>query len=739
MVRRSVALVVLFWVSAGAAYSAEHVRVVLDLSGSLLANDRGRLAILSTILLRDLVNPNTTLGDTFEVLPFPEGWQWNDPNDPPPAANRDRIKADFRAPELFAREVRALRYKNNLQTYFYPGIKASVDDLKSLGGPRDTRVIVLITDGVPPERFQERERELIQGLWPEMQSNGIYLYVLTFSEEATKNKAFFEEAMVPLVAGRRLGDVFVDADGRRLLTTMLRIFSQSFGYTFEEPRSNPSQIDLEDGTSPDRVAVVGLLKGSGALHLGLHTASGDPPNTDGDQRLGREIGASFVVSWVLSPDPGPHRVDVSDPAAEVVVLRPAPLILTVVPWKGSEIHQAMAGREMSIGCLLKSPAGRDPGPGIHLQYVPLGPEDSSGEAAWIENTFGPHRDPNSLIVAPEGRTYRLRLKFPENPDGRGLPYTGKVQVRALRGAAMVGSLPRGHPMDVHPYLDLRPTPPSRMAEGEPLGRGDEGCAEFRIDVEGTLPKQLRIQAVLDKSVDPGIRQDQLRAAVFTLDDSPLRFEDSSPQHQEGWFDGKELGGSDFGDSHRICVTAGRPRNTDKSPVLELSLRFSVLGDPYSEFVKIRPFTFQVQMRRPGPLEAMRPLLSFVIPLGLMAIFLWYGRSRPDIPPDLQVAVAHARAPGSGSTQPLGKPWFLPYVLGFTAERPIRIEDMGTVAWVKPVTEDLFRLRVSRKASLLDSTGERDATGGRRTAAVRVRDPYILKVDARKYRLQLLYE
>ena len=76
----------MFAASAGA--QQVHVRVVLDLSQSMTTNDPGRMAILSTILLHDLVRANTSLGNTFEVIPFDLDWQWSDPSAPPPVSRQ---------------------------------------------------------------------------------------------------------------------------------------------------------------------------------------------------------------------------------------------------------------------------------------------------------------------------------------------------------------------------------------------------------------------------------------------------------------------------------------------------------------------------------------------------------------------------------------------------------------------------------------------------------------------------
>src|SRR4029077_2391057 len=70
--------------AARPAGAETHVRVVLDTSKSMLKTDAAHLAKLSTLLLYDLAQTNSTLGDSFEVIPFHPRQKWVRPSDPPP-------------------------------------------------------------------------------------------------------------------------------------------------------------------------------------------------------------------------------------------------------------------------------------------------------------------------------------------------------------------------------------------------------------------------------------------------------------------------------------------------------------------------------------------------------------------------------------------------------------------------------------------------------------------------------
>ena len=94
-------LIALAWPAIAAA-GEDHARVVLDVSGSMKGNDPDRLALLSTLLLHDLMMLEGD--DTFQVIPFDTAasWQWGVKGPPsttgPPATSRMRA-----TPRLIAR------------------------------------------------------------------------------------------------------------------------------------------------------------------------------------------------------------------------------------------------------------------------------------------------------------------------------------------------------------------------------------------------------------------------------------------------------------------------------------------------------------------------------------------------------------------------------------------------------------------------------------------------------------
>src|SRR6185295_13944927 len=239
--RRHVVLLLLVATTAWAspAQAETHVRVVLDTSQSMRTNDPARLATLSTLLLHDLAQTNSTLGDSFEVVPFHPTQRWASPADPPPIGTGPRLRADYRNRTALARSLGALAYDARW-TYWYPGLREATAELEATpGGAADGRVLVLVTDGLPEDLTRDAEEERIRkDLLPRLRAAGIRLYVLGFGPEAAPHRAFFDE-LVNGPGGVSLGKVFVDPDGSRLVENMIELFSQGFGYTQAGPWTLP--------------------------------------------------------------------------------------------------------------------------------------------------------------------------------------------------------------------------------------------------------------------------------------------------------------------------------------------------------------------------------------------------------------------------------------------------------------------------------------------------------------------
>jgi len=704
-------LAVLFIGISWSARAANHVRVVLDVSKSMRRNDPGRQAILATLLLHDLADPDASHRDSFEVIPFHPTQKWSDPSDPPPEKVGKILRSSGGDPEKFVHELSGLPYDADW-TYFYPGIRAALQDLRATpGGAYDTRSVILVTDGVPEAATRDQElRRIRSELIPELGANGIRLYVLAFGQQAFDHRDFFDQILRG-ASGPPLGEVFVDRDGSDLLTPMTRIFSRTFGYDDSPPRSAASvaKLDLESGKSPRRVAVVVLSGETAAPRLTLAAPPGAGLNAPEPVRSASVAGGSYALRWILSPERGDYRFDTDALRGKVAVLRPAWLQIEVQPAPGfSQATRTMAETPFPLGVLVRPQGGGDPG-AVDLSFRVHGdcrtdPTTGSLVAAWSGRPSAPPPGPGKSTA--EGRFYRIEPEFPANQDS-GSSYRGCLEVEARRHEAVVGALTGRHAyyVEVHPLLALSPVPlvgDATVGEGEDarrraLRRRETACARFSLALDaGALPHperpQYPVRVVLDPSVD---LSGPLREASVSLDGLPLEIEGKPGPVATAWNTGRQLDAEELLGDHRICLHLGRPEVGDPSKPVKLLVRWTLLETPYDDFGVIRPFTLEALVAPPGLLEKWHsPLLLGFLSLALVGT-LWHIRDRPVLPRDLRIAIApEGGAPLEARSleerSPVGR-W-----LGLVVEKAVTAPGSDRrLAWVRPGKDDLFLVRPAR--------------------------------------------
>ncbi len=419
-----------------------HIRVVLDISGSLTKTDPGRLAILSTILLYDLSRPNPTLGDSFKVIPFDEGRNWKWKNQPLESKRTAITVMPGEPRDKFVKALNSLKY-NGHYTYFYPGLYRAIEDLKNIPENKsNVKTIILVTDGLPDKNTRKLEAQLIRdNLIPLIEKHKIQLYILAFGTEAYKNQEFFENMITSSDGLNRLGEFLIDEKGDDLLFHMIKIFSYNFGFTYETPKTLPNvrQLDLEGGLVPSRVAVIVYSNNKYPVNPSLKLSP--PPkgklNTPDSVQTAKEKGGRYSLQWVLSPDKGKYGLKTNVSQGSVAILRPGNVQLQVLPAPpdSTQTDWALAGKKLHLKVLVKSLTGAKGDPGeIKLSYTPFGENipDPLGE------TMAP--PPGSSQVRPEGRIYDIIVHFPKNPKNPQKDYVGYLQLQAHRGQALVGSL-----------------------------------------------------------------------------------------------------------------------------------------------------------------------------------------------------------------------------------------------------------------------------------------------------------
>lgn len=701
------------------AESRDHIRVVLDLSKSMRANDPGRMAILATLLLYDLAQPNPSRGDSFKIIPFKPDWTWKDPKAAPPTDNGPFITAEGLERGPFAARVRSLAYEAR-QTHFYPGLRAALADLKATP-EGDSRTIVLVTDGVPEALTQDKEaRSIEKELLPQLEAQKARLYVLGFSAEAVTHKAFFDL----MTRNDTLGKSFFDPKGEHLLETMLDVFGESLGYEVDRPLPLPgvSSLVLSAGGGLPKAAVVVLAQGA-ATAPGLRLAP--PPNLRNGLASETLPGAAYTLGWVLSPAPGSQAFATDIKRGSVAVLRPIKVRLAIRPEPPhTQAARTMAGKPLPLQVEASNEYGGAPGR-LDLQFRLQGP-------GWTERPEAPPQ-PGQTLPGTAGVIFRIPALFPANEPPEVL-YQGSVSVEARRGLKVLGRLPAPHPVEVYPFLALAPFP--RLLEIDPkaaaLHRGDERCAAFRLSLGGGhLPHApaYTLKATLVPA-DPASMNREFRRSSFTLDGLPLRFSGHPGDFPGAWYEGKPLSSAQLlEENHELCMKVGSPRSTDPAKPLDLPVRLVFAQSPYDDFDVIEPLVLRVRLAAPALSRLDGVLLALLAAWALAA--LWYLRGGPRLAPDLVVALgpdedsARMTKAASGTVA-----WQGGWRGMLHGERPILDGQGRPLAWIRPLENRLYALRLPPGARLENvETGELARSVGN-LAMVSVHRVYRLTVPNR---------
>jgi len=733
-----------------AAAPPRHVRVVLDLSQSMRTNDPGRLAVLSTKLLHDLTQPNTSIGDTFEVIPFDLNWQWKNAADAPPVSTQPSIKAQRGKREDFIKALDALPYDARM-TYFYPGLAAALHDLEHVrGGAYAIRTIVLVTDGVPESPTRDAELEHIRNdLAPRLEQQGIRLYILAFGTEAAKNSDFFR-SMITSPRGTSLGEFFVDPQGTQLLDYMLQIFSRSFGFSPDAAHPIPGTptLDLESRTTPEQVAVVVLSKQAQPPQLNLTAPPGGSVNNPGGVQGTGVTGGSYSLAWVLSPNEGRYGIG-SNASGTVAVLRPTRLVLEILaapPHKQAE--RALAGVAFPLRVLVRSPTGAlgDPG-AVDLSFRTFGdrvrrPGATTSSYSWESDRSAPPAGPGTLTA--QGRIYDIVAEFREDPEKPKKGYVGYLEVEARRGEAVVGSLvgSHAHAVEVHPLLAISPLPLGAYASSNALQRGQHACTTFVFHQTAGLPQPDKPSYPIRTVLIPAnarVLDRELRQSSFTLDGTALEVEGKPGSPAGAWYQGRSLTPAELLGKHELCVKIGKPAEGDPSHPIHLTVAATLLEDPYDEFRVIQPFTLKVLISPPTLLERWWGfLISALALLGILAL-LWYMRDRPAVPADLGYAVGR-----EDSTAPLTSRGFedkpmLAQLLGRVIEGAVVApgEDRA-LARIRPVDAELFQLRPARGVRVETIGDDKLVPLRRGLATLSVHRLYRLRSDRGSYLFRMEY-
>lgn len=765
---------------AGAAAGGNHVRVVLDTSLSMSrgaggepANDPKRLAVLATMLLYDLVDPNPQRPqpqdrDSFVVLPFKADWApWTDPGQAPPTGTGTPIRAtaqDAGARADFLRKLQpdTLPY-NGQWTYFSPVLRAALDSLVAeSNSAEDRRIIVLVTDGLPEDPVKSREAALLQDLRGQLLSKKVELYVIAFGRIANRERAFFD-ALFPGQDDRRdrldpLGGLFVDQNGQTLVLNMARIFSRSFGYTVDAniPGGRSRPLDLDGGVTPPKVAVVALRREGPAPSQAI------TPQVNAPRGLlsARTEGAAYSVQMIEGVQPGqPYRLNTDTDGADVAILRQVRPELGVLPGfvehpdgrqAMTQVSQVVAETPFVLRVLARSPTGTEGGQAnLDIAFRNHGPRKAGCAYEWSENFAGANQGSRQRFGA--GVTYEIRMTFPRNRADPGKVYRGFIDVIANYNGRMVGELAceHAHPVDVYPKIAIRPVPANGLLNPSTLRKAQRGCVRFDLKMEDAeLPKlsvlgsplRLRAQA---KPSDPGLPEGALAGATFSLDGEAIGY----PGDNTPWYAGRALSQGALLGPHEFCVQAGDPHITESTPDFGLTLDLRLDHTPYDDFRVIEPF--EAKLRVTSPYTAPQHFTwdawwALLLPLLLALAALRWLAARLALPGDLGYRLS--TEPPDGDTggaeapplQRLAAPGWWQRLLGVNPLRALR-DHAGDriVGWIKPLDQALFGLKPAL------GIGVRERGGGavdldRGLAQIKVHEDYVLHGNDGRWRLQIGY-
>ncbi|PZN84565.1 MAG: hypothetical protein DM484_02610 [Candidatus Methylumidiphilus alinenensis] len=769
----------------------KHIRVVLDLSLSMRqdkvidkqgrvigykeGNDPGGMAILSTLLLYDLAHLDIASGDSFKVIPFHKAWNWSDPAQKPDIKNGPIIEAQkdkLGGRARFVSAIKALKYEAEC-THFYPGLEAATKDLEDSKKDGDTRIIVLVTDGLPDNpchgtkpTLDAEKRYIEQDIVPRMISKEIGLYVLAFGPSV---KPDFFRQMTTVTNG----DLKIDPNGDKLLEEMLELYAKSLGYENVPPYPLP-KTDLEltqgAGQGDDTAVVVFNPKTSipaqiptinnftpapnapvPSLHHNAYQSEIAPVVKKVANSRDGEPGAAYTLGWVQNPWPGIYKIDISPTRGMVALLRPPTAKIEFVnlpDTKKTPLNvEVMARSPLPLGFLVSNQGGGNPGKEITIQYKLT--SDEIGKT----NDRTLNAQPSSTILPPTpgGVVFTLPSEFPEKPNNPDRTYDGFIEGDAYKGKRFLARL--SHPVTVYPYLSITPNP-LKGIDG-PLGKDEKSaCTTFKLKVDGHLPElkpgksKYSVTARIDYKNIAAIDQ-EFYGTRFSLDkddvvDDRLQFDNpASPSHpthavQLGkWFTGQDLSATELTKEHKVCVTIGKPKTANPSNKLDLKVHFRLRYAPYEDADVIAPFTWQLTLADvPSPGPPSKTLLS-LLALALLAL-LWHLRGQPKLPPDLAFALAPDGAGAKLEPRRLGEGSQLSRVLGLAVEKPI-IADSGDepLAWVRPVDGELYQLRMGKGVSLTRPDGPPPVQIGD-LVTVSVHHVYTLRRGKKAHRVRLEY-
>ncbi|WP_295443442.1 hypothetical protein [uncultured Thiodictyon sp.] len=803
--------------------TGDHVRVILDTSKSMCGaacgwqdppNDPGRLAILSTLLLHDLLKPDPNKAehpDSFAVIPFDQQ-KWTG-EQPPVSSVTPRRATGMAARAQFIAALSAGQLPfDAMNTYYSPSLIQALNDLPPLSSTDSaamTRTIVLITDGLsvnpgPDQTYIETR------LLPELAARQTRLYVILFGPDASsRGEAFFAGIKQADEANVRSGryshrvfpDFFIVRTGEELPATMIKLFSEGFGYLHlpddrkDRIGSGAVGLNLHREVGPPEAAIVALRLDPGGLSTPpppKQTLSPPPGGTVNPQLLleAREPGGSYALRWELKPSPGDYPLRITDGAdVSVFVLRPTNLRVELREHlehhAGIASNQTpscfapgslvtMADRPCQLNFLVTAAAGTQGiPPRLTLRYWIKQPRPDGSEP-WNSNDadgVGIADTHHWDDLAAGGQRYWSQTQFTKNqlPGGAAAAYTAHATVRVDLENRTVAARGADDPFEVlvYPRLGLSPQPPAiklKHPGSGALGRQASSCASFDLTEDfGTRLESAQGNQTAQGSPGFNIRG-YLRAERATIEGGALRGARFTLDGETIGFQALQSGAplsAPVGTQAGFAWSQGKQRT-----LAELVNREGVGGrhelcvtlGPYADGDPLKPPAFQLQLILDHPpydhfdvikvlqaevLVAKAPgvawwsLLPFLLLAGLVLALLLVRR-RYTLPRDLGYAIASVANPQQFVARRLPAAHPLRRLLSHRAQRQVVDQQGGLLGWVRPEDEALFALRPAPGITVTDCAGAPMAPTAAGLYLLEVHKPYRLGIGEEGLWLRLQF-
>ena len=645
---------------------ADSFAVVVDTSGSMVDNDRDQMALLSVLMMSDLLVPSE---DELIVLPFDGAVR--KPADVAKATvlKRSNHPANAVGSAAFVGELyKTLVYKGE-RTFFAPAIRQALDQLEAMTAKKGNQVIILLTDGKSNRETEELpifEDEISDRL----RKSGIQLWVVGLGSEPAK-----QANITQFFQSRRLGGYVEARTGKDLLPAFATVLDQTterelerFSLRAGETQSftvspslyrtdwvvmphDPGRIALSDAVVAD--PSLRAWRAGNVDHdvIGEVHATHPPKKAGGSVRKGTP--RSYRRIRLQGPSPGLWTLKAGAKLELLALHRNNFAIESATnpaPPPGRTLR-AMVGQPVCFEAQVASlPSARVPGP--ITDPVQLDPLDVLIEVRDNSNA-------SLAVSAPSQLDDDGRAPGDAKPgDGRyGKCWTPTAQDAGKRFLTQMDLIDRRsnhkearsklYPIEVVPdmVLDLTPNPlvfngAAKMATGATscvvLQTGGRAAFFTENTVSGSWDPQASFQIELGYRDTQGAwlqgppPNEPVSNVVVTVDgEQASRIASSSKDAFTGWSATWEMGQPE----HEVCLTMGRRAKSGRSSTA-LVLRVVPADATYASFGLEFDVPFDVDTVEPGFWEQYGKILIMLGLLVLAASAVAYALRSPPLPDDI---------------------------------------------------------------------------------------------------------